>query len=137
MVVRAMVMFEIRLGTLSGISTLVMIWKGDAPVLCAISMIFGLTSRTELSTRRAINGNAAITNGTMDAAVPNALPIISLVNGATTTIRIRNGTERSRLIRIFRKCLSGAGKGMIPSLSPTASSTPNGRPIMSAIRISA
>ena len=66
----AMAALLISEGTLSGSITLQMICSGDAPMLCAISMILGFTSRRLLSTRRATKGNAATTSGTMEATEP-------------------------------------------------------------------
>ena len=131
----AMVALEISDGTLSGISTLTMICSGDAPMLCAASMTPGLTSRIQLSASLAINGKAAMTSGTMDATVPTGVPTISLVNGITMIIRIRNGTERSRLISTSSRVSSHRGSGRMPSLPPTASSTPSGRPMMMAMAV--
>ena len=74
MVVMAMVMFEMREGILSGNITLTMIWKGAAPMLCAISITLGLTSLRLLSTSLTTKGKAAMVRGTMDAAVPTAVP---------------------------------------------------------------
>ena len=67
-------------------------------MLCAVSMIFGLISLMLLSTRRAINGKAAITSGTTVAGVPTTVPTIRRVSGKTIIISMRNGTERKRLI---------------------------------------
>ena len=53
-------------------------------------------------------------------------------SGKTMIIRIRNGIERSRLIRTFSTLISQRGSGSTPSLSPTTSSTPSGRPITMA-----
>jgi ABC-type methionine transport system ATPase subunit len=97
-----MVIFEIKEGKLSGSITFTIICKGLAPILCAISIILGSTSLRLLSTNLATNGKAAITKGTIDATVPTTVPTISRVSGKTIIIRIRNGTERSKLIIRFR-----------------------------------
>ena len=132
MVVSAMVKFCSREGMLSGIITLQMICMGVAPMLCAASMMLGSSSRRLLSTRRATNGKAAMTSGTMVALVPTVVPMMRRESGKTMIIRIRNGIERSRLIRTFSTLISQRGSGSTPSLSPTTSSTPSGRPITMA-----
>ena len=68
-------------------------------------------------------------SGTMTAALPTAVPMIDRVIGISTTIRMMNGAERSRLIRPFRKAIKGLGSGRMPFESPVTSSTPSGRPI--------
>ena len=98
MVVMAVVALEIRDGMLSGIITFVMICKGDAPILCAISMVLGLTSLRLVSASLATKGKAAITSGTMEAVVPTTVPTISLVRGKTKIIKIKNGTVRDVII---------------------------------------
>ena len=124
----AIVALEISDGTLSGIITLQMICIGVAPMLWAASMMLGFTSRKLPSTSRATNGNAAITSGTMDATVPTVVPTISRVSGKTMIMRIRNGTDRSRLMTTLSTCISPLGSGSTPFFSPTTSSTPSGRP---------
>ena len=54
------------------------------------------------------------------------------VSGMIMTIRMINGIERSRLISTFRKPISPAGSGRMPFFSPVTSSTPSGRPIITA-----
>ena len=127
-----MVMFEMREGILSGNITLTMIWKGDAPMLCAISITLGLTSLRLLSTSLTTKGKAAMVRGTMDAAVPTAVPIMARVSGETKIISIRKGTERSRFIMTLSTCITGFGSGSTPPFSPATSSTPKGRPIIMA-----
>ena len=95
---------QIREGTLSGIITFTMICIGEAPMLWAVSMMLGFTSRKLLSTKRATKGKAAITSGTMDAGVPTTVPITNLVKGKTKIIKIKNGMERSKLMIIFKIC---------------------------------
>ena len=124
----AIVALEIREGILSGIITLQMICIGVAPMLCAASMMLGFTSRRLLSTSRATNGNAAITSGTIDATVPTVVPTIRRVSGKTMIIKIKNGTERSRLITTLSTCISPFGSGKTPFFSPATSSTPSGSP---------
>ena len=135
MVVRAMVTFWIRDGTLSGIMTLQMICRGVAPILCAASMMLGSTSRRLLSTRRATNGNAATTSGTMVAVVPTAVPMMSRDRGNTMIIRIRKGTERRRLMMTLSTCSSQRGSGSTPFFSPATSRTPSGSPSTSDNRV--
>ena len=132
MVVRAMVAFWIREGTLSGIITLQTICMGVAPMLWAASIILGSTSRRLLSTSLATKGNAATTRGTMVAVVPTAVPMMSRDRGNTIIIRIRNGMERSRLMTTFSADSTGFGRGRTPSFSPATSSTPSGRPSTTA-----
>ena len=98
-------------------------------MLWAASMILPSTSRRLLSTRRATKGNAAATSGTMVAVVPMVVPISRRDRGNTMIIRIRNGTERSRLMMTFSTCSSQPGSGRTPPFSPTTSSTPSGRPM--------
>ena len=128
----AIAAFDMREGTLSGIITLVMIWNGVAPMLSAASIMLGLTSRRLPSTRRATNGNAAITSGTIDAAEPIVVPTMSRVSGKTTTMRMMNGTERRRFTIIFIVFINQRGSGRIPPLSPQTSITPSGRPKINA-----
>ena len=128
----AMVKFCSREGMLSGIITLQMICMGVAPMLCAASMMLGSSSRRLLSTRRATNGKAATTSGTMVALVPTVVPMMRRESGKTMIIKIRNGIERSRLMRMFSTLISQRGSGSTPSLSPATSSTPSGRPITMA-----
>ena len=128
----AIVTLEISDGTLSGIITLTIICIGVAPVLCAISIMFGLTSRRLLSASLATNGNAAITSGTIDATVPTVVPTISRASGKTIIIRMRNGTERRRLIITPSVRMSHDGSGSTPPFSPATRSTPSGSPITMA-----
>ena len=79
-----------------------------------------------------MNGKAATVSGTMEATVPREVPTITRVSGMIMTIRIINGMERSRLISTFRKPISGAGRGRMPFFSPVTSSTPSGRPMITA-----
>ena len=126
-----MVMLEIRPGRHSGIMTLVMIWNGVAPMLWAASTTPSSSSRRLVSTKRATNGNAATTSGTMVALVPTVVPTMARVSGKTQIIRIRNGTLRRMLMMMLRTCISQPGRGRTPSLSPATSSTPSGRPMTS------
>ena len=121
-----------RLGTLSGSITCRTICIGEAPMDWAVSMMLGFTSRRLDSTSRAIKGNAAMVSGTMEATVPREVPTIARVSGIIITIRIMNGMERSRLISTFRNPINGAGRGRMPFFSPVTSSTPSGRPMMTA-----
>ena len=132
MVVRAVVMLEIRPGRHSGIITLVMIWNGVAPMLWAASTTPSSSSRRLVSTRRATNGKAATTSGTMVALVPTVVPTMTRVSGNTQIIKIRKGTLRRMLMTMLRMCISQPGRGSTPSLSPATSSTPSGRPSTSA-----
>ena len=66
-------MLETRPGRLSGIITLVMIWKGVAPMLWAASMTPASSSRRLVSTSRATKGKEATTRGTMVALVPTVV----------------------------------------------------------------
>ena len=68
----------------------------------------------------------------MVALVPTVVPMMRRESGKTMIIRIRNGIERSRLIRTFSTLISQRGSGSTPSLSPATSSTPSGRPITMA-----
>ena len=91
-------------------------------------MMLPSTSRRLVSTRRATNGNAATTSGTIVAVVPTAVPISRRESGNTMIMRIRNGMERRRLMMTFSTCSSHVGSGRTPFFSPTTSSTPSGRP---------
>ena len=132
MVVSAVVMLEIRPGRHSGIMTLVMIWKGVAPMLWAASTTPSSNSRRLVSTRRATKGKAATISGTMVALVPTVVPTMARVSGNTQIIRIRKGTLRRMLMTMLIRCISQPGRGRMPSLSPATSSTPSGRPSTSA-----
>ena len=85
-----------------------------------------------LSTRRAINGKAAITSGTTVAGVPTTVPTIRRVSGKTIIISMRNGTERKRLIKTFKKCKIPLGTRRIFPFSPATSNMPSGKPITAA-----
>ncbi len=119
-------------GTDSGSITRVMICQVEEPMLWAISMMLGSSSRSDDSTSRATNGNAATTSGTMEATEPMEVPMIARVSGMTITIRIRNGTERRKLMMTLMAFISGFGIGWIPFSSPATSSMPRGRPITMA-----
>ena len=95
-------------------------------------MVLWFTSRRLPSTRRAMNGNAAMTSGTMLATVPTTVPTISRVRGNTNTMRIRKGTERSRLMTTSSVRISHPGRGRTPFFSPTTRMTPSGRPMTMA-----
>ncbi len=83
-------------------------------MLCAASIMLGSTSRRLLSARRAINGNAAMTSGTIEATVPTVVPTIARVSGRTIIINIRNGIERSRLTITLSIRIIGRGSGSTP-----------------------
>ena len=95
-------------------------------------MILGLTSRRLVSASRATKGNAATTSGTMVATVPTVVPTINRDSGKTMIIKIRNGTERSRLMITLSTCMSHRGSGSTPFLSPATSRTPKGSPMTTA-----
>ena len=82
-----------------------------------------------------MNGNAATTSGTIVAVVPTAVPMMSRDRGNTMIIKIRNGTERSRLMMTFSTCSTPLGRGSTPPFSPATSSTPSGRPMTVAKRV--
>ncbi len=84
-------------GSDSGNSTLKTIWLVVAPIACAASIRPRSTSRSAVSTRRAMNGAAAIVSGTTAAAVPIDEPTTSRVNGITATSKMMNGVERTAL----------------------------------------
>ena len=67
--------------------------------------------------------------------MPREVPTMTRVSGIIITIRMINGMERSRLISTFRKPISEDGSGRIPFFSPVTSSTPRGRPIITAKRV--
>ena len=85
----------------------------------AASMMPRSISRMEASTSRATKGNAAIKRGTMVALVPIEVPMRRRDRGKTTTIRMRNGTERSRLTTTLSTVITGRGRGRMPPSSPT------------------
>ena len=132
-----MVALEMREGIASGIMTLMMVCMGEAPILRDISMILGLSSRRLLSTRRATKGKAATTSGTMEATVPTAVPTTARVKGNSRIIRIRKGTERSRLMMTLMVFISQPGRGARPPFSPTTRMTPSGRPMTTAKNMAA
>ena len=134
-VVMVSVILEISEGILSGIITFTIICIGEAPMLWAVSMILGFTSRKLLSTKRATKGKAAITSGTMDAGVPTTVPITNLVKGKTKIIKIKNGIERSKLMIIFKICSIHFGIRNTLPFSPATSSTPKGSPITMAKKV--
>ena len=127
-----MVALEMRDGTLSGSMTRQTICIGEAPMLCAVSMMLGFSSRRLDSTRRAMNGNDAITSGTTVAGVPTTVPTMRRVSGKTRIIRIRKGMERSRLMITFKTLKIHCGMRRMRLCSPATSSTPSGRPITTA-----
>ena len=101
-------------------------------MLCAASMMLGLTSRRLLSASLATNGNDAMTRGTIDATVPTDVPTMARVKGITMIIKIRNGTLLKRFITVPIIHKSHEGRGRTPPFSPATSNTPRGRPIMTA-----
>ena len=68
----------------------------------------------------------------MDATVPTEVPTIRRVSGMTTTIRIRKGMERRKLITTLMIFISQPGMGRTPLGSPATSIMPRGRPMMMA-----
>ena len=132
-----MVALEISEGIASGIITLTMVCMGEAPMLRDISMILGFSSRRLLSTNRATKGKAAMVNGTMEASVPTAVPMMALVNGNRRIIKIKNGTERRRLMITFNVFISQPGRGASPFFSPTTRRTPRGSPSSTAKNMAA
>ena len=119
-------------GTLSGSITRNTICMVEEPMLWAISMMLGSSSRSEDSTNRATKGKAATTRGTMMATEPVAVPTRARVSGMTTTISIRKGTERRKLMMTFSAFISGLGSGRMPFSSPVTRITPRGRPMRMA-----
>ena len=67
-------------------------------------------------------------SGTTAALGPIILPTTRRVKGITIIIRIKNGTERSRLMA-RPSTLLNSGTGRIPSLSVTIRAIPSGIPI--------
>ena len=77
---------------------------------------------------RATKGAAAIESGTIAATVPIEVLTISLDNGKSTIIRIKNGKERRTSTILFKTLLS-KGFGIIPvSESVTHIKMPSGNP---------
>ena len=85
------------------------------------------TSRKAVSTNRAINGAAAIVNGTTAAAVPIDVPTIARVNGITATTRMMNGVDRTALM-VNPMARFAATLCSTPPRSVRNSSTPSGKP---------
>ena len=82
-------------GIASGIMKWIIVYKGEAPIEVAASIMPGFTSFRDDSTIRATIGMAPTVRGTIDAVVPIEEPTTSLVKGIKSTSRIRNGSERA------------------------------------------
>ena len=104
-------------------------------MLWAASMMLGLISRRLLSTKRAMKGKAAMTRGTTEAGVPTTVPTMSRVRGKTMIIRIRKGTDRSRLMMTLRTLRIHLGIRRIFPSSPATRRTPRGSPMRMANRV--
>ena len=88
------------------------------------------TSLSDVSTRRATNGAAAIESGTMVAFVPIAVPTTSLESGNRTMIRMMKGKDL-RTLTILLRTTFRTGLGLIPpwlSGDVMQSRIPRGRP---------
>ena len=118
----------IKEGLASSSSTRSRICSGEAPMESAASTTPWSTSRTELSTIRAIKGDEAMIKGTSVALEPMVVPMTARVMGMTHTSRMIKGTLRSRFTPMPRIRLN-TGQGYRPSLAVAASSSPRGSPI--------
>ena len=126
---KAVVKPLVREGSASGSITLKVICMGVQPMACAASKMPWSDSRREASTRRATKGKAATTKGMMDATVPTLVPMTTRERGMTSTIKIRKGTERSRLTMTLMTRMRARGRGRTPSGSPVTRMMPRGRPM--------
>ena len=129
MVMKAVRKPDSREGRLSGSITFHTICRVEQPMDWAASISPLSISRREDSTSRAAKGKAATVRGTRIPGVPMVVPRITRDRGMTSTMRMRKGTERSRLTTMFNACMRGAGRGRMPSLAPVTSTTPRGRPM--------
>ncbi len=118
-----------REGRLSGSSTFHTTWKVEQPMAWAASSTPRSISRREPSASRATKGKDATVRGTSMPTVPIVVPTITRDRGMTSTIRIKKGMERSRLMTVLTACIKGGGRGWMPSFAPTTSRTPRGRPM--------
>src|SRR5450830_1443013 len=104
-----------------------MICQVVAPIPCAASTRPWSTSRSAVSTRRAMNGAEAIVSGTIAAAVPIDVPTKKRVNGITATSKMMNGVERTALTSRPAMRLN-AMLGRMPLRSVRCRAMPSGTP---------
>src|SRR5450830_30083 len=104
-----------------------MICQVVAPIACAASTRPWSTSRSAVSTRRAIKGADAMVSGTMAAEVPIEVPTKKRVNGITATNRMMKGVERTALTSRPATRLKSV-LGRIPLGSVRCSAAPSGTP---------
>src|SRR5450830_1983280 len=104
-----------------------MICQVVAPMACAASTRPWSTSRSAVSTRRAMNGAEAMVSGTIAAAVPMDVPTKKRVNGITATSKMMNGVERTALTSRPATRLN-ARLGKMPWRSVRCSAMPSGTP---------
>jgi hypothetical protein len=115
-------------GNDSGIKTLYIICQLVEPMTFAACMTSGEISCNEFCIILAIKGVVAIANGTMDANVPVDTPTMNLAIGNTNIIKIKNGNERKRFMKI-PILLCNFGFGAMPSGAVMFSRIPIGIPI--------
>src|SRR3954469_21188737 len=120
-------------GSASGSSTLKTICQVLAPIACAASMRPWSTSRSEVSTSRAMKGAAASVSGTTAAAVPIDEPVMMRVNGMIATSRMMKGVERTALTMPPTTRLTPVFCST-PPRSVRRSNTPSGMPISEPAR---
>ena len=115
-------------GSASGSSTFHTIWLVVAPIDWAASTRPLSTSRSAVSTSRAMKGAAASVSGTTAAAVPMDEPVINRVNGMMATSKMMNGVERTAFTSQPTVLLSGLFSST-PPRSVRRKNTPSGIPI--------
>src|SRR5574344_74961 len=114
-------------GMASGKSTFSTIWLVLAPMAWAASIRPASTSRSAVSTQRAMKGATATVSGTTAAQVPIEEPVTQRVKGMMATSKMMNGVERAAFTNPPTMALTG-GLGRMPPRSVRRKNTPSGTP---------
>ena len=86
-----------RAGMASRMRTPQRIWRFEAPIIWAASILPGSTAKRFVSTSRAKKGAERMTRGTTVASEPVDLPTIALVTGISIIMPMMKGKERTIL----------------------------------------
>ena len=84
-----------REGMASRMRTPQRIWRLEAPIIWAASILPGSTASRFVSTRRAKKGADRMTRGTTAAIEPVERPTIAFVTGISTMMPMMKGRERT------------------------------------------
>ena len=94
-VIARVVMDWMRAGMASRMRTPQRIWRLEAPIIWAASILPGSTASRFVSTRRAKKGADRMTSGTTVASEPVDLPTIIFVTGISMMMPMMKGRERT------------------------------------------